>query len=337
MLEHFAKSAEGVGQFRLAQTWRILSYTMGLLLTRRAEYHRERRLAWQDEKRLQQEKEEKKAMKDNKRQSEQYLQEELTPRKLERPKSPVEGFANPSMKSILTEEIESSSNMTTPQARPVRDSMIVDPAIAAPTSTIDIDRLELTPATQSFSASPMKIPERSHREEEPASSVDGYDFYDMDSVTTPAIDIAAPQRRAPLRLDLHLRDPGGYPKLAVWLVMIQMRASKCFLLLVIRVQGNIQAPRKAAVTPAYRKHHLFGPCPMSTQAGIAVRHRRIHVEREVLSTKISKIRELTMNTLIRQSFRGCHRLYASRKPHLMVLISSTMATMMWKIYPMYHQ
>jgi hypothetical protein len=213
MLEHFAKSAEGVGQFRLAQTWRILSYTMGLLLTRRADYHRERRLAWQDEKRLQQEKEEKKAMKDNKRQSEQYLQEELTPRKLERPKSPIEGFANPSMKSILTEEIESTSNMTTPQARPVRDSMIFDTTISAHASAIDSDRLELTPATHSLSASPMRITERVHKDEEPASSVDGYDFYDMDSVTTPAIDIAAPQRRAPLRLDLHIKDPGEYPRI----------------------------------------------------------------------------------------------------------------------------
>jgi WD repeat-containing protein 24 len=213
MLEHFAKSTEGVGQFRLAQTWRILSYTIGLLLTRRAEYHRDCRLAWQDEKRLQQEKEEKKAMKDNQRQSEQYLLEELTPRKLERPKSPVEGFANPSMKSILTEEIESTSNMTTPQARPVRDSMIFDTANAAPTSVIDHDRLELTPAAHSFNASPMRIPERPYRDEEPASSVDGYDFYDMDSMTTPAIDIAAPQRRAPLRLDLHLKDPGEYPRI----------------------------------------------------------------------------------------------------------------------------
>lgn len=213
MLEHFAKSAEGVGQFRLAQTWRILSYTIGLLLTRRAEYRRDRRLAWQDEKRLQQEKEEKEAMKDNHRQSEQYLLEELTPRKLDRPKSPVEGFANPSMKLILTEEIESTSNMTTPQARPVRDSMIFDTAIAAPPSTIDHDRLELTPAAQPLSASPMKIPVRPHRDEEPASSVDGYDFYDMESMTTPAIDIAAPQRRAPLRLDLHLRDPGEYPRI----------------------------------------------------------------------------------------------------------------------------
>lgn len=213
ILEHFAKSAECVGQFRLAQTWRILSYTVCLLLTRRANYHRECRLALQDEKRLQQEREEKRAIKDNKRQSEQYLQEESTPRKLERPNSPAEGFANPSMKSILTEEIESTSNMTTPQARPVRDSLIFDTTTAAPASTVDNDRLELTPATQSLSASPMRIPEREYKDVEPASSVDGYDFYDMDSMTTPAIDIAAPQRRAPLRLDLHLKDPAEYPQI----------------------------------------------------------------------------------------------------------------------------
>lgn len=212
ILEHFARSAEGVGQFRLAQTWKILSYTMGLLLTRRAHYHRERRLAWQDEKRLQLEKEEKKAKKDNQRLSEQYAQDELTPRKLERPKSPAEGFANPSMRSILTEEIESSSNMTTPQARPIRDSMIFDKT-AVPPTTIDNDRLELTPAPQSIRTSPMNIPEQEHRGEEPISSVDGYDFYDMNSLTTPAIDIAGPKRKAPLRLDLHLRDQGEYPRI----------------------------------------------------------------------------------------------------------------------------
>jgi WD repeat-containing protein 24 len=211
-LEHFANSAEGVGQFRLAQTWRILSYTMGLLLTRRADYHRELRLALQDEKRVQQDKKEKKAMKDDRRQSEEYLQEELTPRKSERPKSPVEGIANHSMKSILTEEIESTSNMTTPQARPVGDSMIFDVGTVTHAASIDSDKLELSPATQSFGTSLMKIPERVHGDEEPVSSLDGYDFYDLDSMTTPAIDIAVPARRAPLRLDLHLRDPGEYPR-----------------------------------------------------------------------------------------------------------------------------
>ncbi|KAM0518766.1 hypothetical protein ACHAPS_007638 [Verticillium nonalfalfae] len=44
ILNEFAYAAEGVGQFRLAQTWRILGYAIDLLLRRRAKYHLERRL-----------------------------------------------------------------------------------------------------------------------------------------------------------------------------------------------------------------------------------------------------------------------------------------------------
>jgi hypothetical protein len=44
ILEHYAKAAANVKQFRLAQTWRILAYAVDMLLHRRAQYHLERRM-----------------------------------------------------------------------------------------------------------------------------------------------------------------------------------------------------------------------------------------------------------------------------------------------------
>jgi WD40 repeat protein len=205
ILEHFAKTAEGIGQYRLSQTWRILAYTMGLLLTRRAHHHRELRLLWQEERKAEREKQEKKAKKYGRR--EDYFPDEVTLRKSPNLNTSTEGVARATMKSILTEEIESTSNMTTPLARPTRDSLIFDSVTAAAVSTIDKDELELSP-TQPLKQSPVLIHEPPLKDQEPISSVDGYDFYDMSSFATPAIDIAAPPRRTPLRLDLHMKDQG---------------------------------------------------------------------------------------------------------------------------------
>ncbi|ROW04761.1 hypothetical protein VMCG_04736 [Cytospora schulzeri] len=43
ILEHYAKAAETVSLFRLAQTWRALGFAVDLLLVRRAQYHLDRR------------------------------------------------------------------------------------------------------------------------------------------------------------------------------------------------------------------------------------------------------------------------------------------------------
>ncbi|CCU74801.1 WD repeat protein [Blumeria hordei DH14] len=47
ILEDYGCIAEILGYYRLAQTWRLLGTSIGLLLTRRAEYHRDSRLKYQ--------------------------------------------------------------------------------------------------------------------------------------------------------------------------------------------------------------------------------------------------------------------------------------------------
>lgn len=48
ILEDFANTAQSLGQNSLAQTWNLLGMSMDLLLTRRAEYHRDNRLKCQE-------------------------------------------------------------------------------------------------------------------------------------------------------------------------------------------------------------------------------------------------------------------------------------------------
>ncbi|TQS37753.1 hypothetical protein Golomagni_01761 [Golovinomyces magnicellulatus] len=48
ILEDFAKNAEALGHYTLAQTWRVLRLSMGSLLTRRAQYHRDLRPKYQE-------------------------------------------------------------------------------------------------------------------------------------------------------------------------------------------------------------------------------------------------------------------------------------------------
>lgn len=205
IMEHFARSAEVVGHYRLAQTWRILSYTMELLLTRRAQYHREVRLARHEEKKAMHEKLENRERTENQRRMDQQVLKDSTPRKPLRSRSPLEGPVHLATKSILAEEMESTSNVATPLARPVKDSMILDSA----TTKVENDVFRLPPAAHSPSPLNTDKPRGTHPTTNSFSSEDGYDFYDMASLTTPAIDISAPQRKAPFRLDYNLRGSPG--------------------------------------------------------------------------------------------------------------------------------
>lgn len=191
LAEYFSRVAERAAHYRLAQTWKLLGYTMGLLLTRRAEHHRQYRLAVKIAPSVKDLPKEPESPRD--------LGEE-TPRKFNRANSPFESPLHPGPRSLLAEDIESTSNMATPLVRPIGDNIIQETMEAMHTPLIEQDELQLPDAAHSPSPAPVPIPGPSLSSGYTESSAEGYDFYGLESYT-PAIDLIAPPRKVPLRLD----------------------------------------------------------------------------------------------------------------------------------------
>ncbi|OBT44827.1 hypothetical protein VE00_05009 [Pseudogymnoascus sp. WSF 3629] len=205
IMESFARAAELVGQYRLSQTWKVLSYSISLLLIRRANYHRELRLAEAEKNKASQATIEEQQTKDRQTWGRHRIRVDKTPTKRSRSKSPVnrkEGHISSITRSIMAEE-ESTSTMTTPLARPMRDSLILDTTTQKPLPTVDSEVFSLPEAAHS----PADQSNYSSRKSSDASAYEaGYDFYDLDAIAnTPPISIVVPPRKAPLRLD------GGFP------------------------------------------------------------------------------------------------------------------------------
>lgn len=203
--DSFARTAEGVGHYRLAQTWRLLGHTVNLLLTKRAEYHRECRLKVPEtpaanEKALEQLAEPKSRGHETPRRKRRGWE---TPRKKSRAPSPV---ATPprhhSAITIIPDDVESTSNVATPLVRPVRDQIVSQTREAMHTPiNVDDDVLNLSATTMLPSTpSPIPVPGAVENKTRESPSIDGYDFYGVDSVS-PVVDFHAPQRKPPLRLD----------------------------------------------------------------------------------------------------------------------------------------
>lgn len=192
MMESFAKTAENVGHYRLAQTWRLLSYTMNLLLTRRAEHHRQSRIT------LQQGPPKRTPMKEENKES-RYQRGEDTPRKVTRANTPSGSPRHPTTR-VISDEIESTSNVATPLVRPMRDTIAQETRDAMHTPLLAEDVLELPEAAHSTSPGPIPVPGSSQLSDHTASSIEGYDFYGMEAFS-PALDFVAPPRKQPLRLD----------------------------------------------------------------------------------------------------------------------------------------
>lgn len=206
IMESFARSAELVGQYRLAQTWKILSYAMNLLLVRRAHYHRELRLAQVEEKKVLQEKYGEQQIKDRQRLERRQLYQDQTPTKssLSKPNEDRrEAPLNPAARAVMAEE-ESTSTMTTPLVRPIGDSQILDTVTHELLHIVGQDELSLPAAAHS----PSKNGNGRNNTGNLSPGEEGYDFYDMDALITPAINIAVPPRKAPLRLDAALSHIG---------------------------------------------------------------------------------------------------------------------------------
>lgn len=193
-MEYFAQAAESIAQYRLAQTWRILGYTMNLLLTKRAEYHRQDRLAVkiplvQDV-----------SPQDRQGSPKWKSRGEETPRKIPRPYSPYSSPLHPTSRAAMMEDIESTSNVATPLVRPVQDIIEHKTREAMQTSLVEDDELQLPGPAHGASATPLFAPGSNNSSDYTASSVEGYDFYGMESFS-PSVDFVAPPRKHPLRLD----------------------------------------------------------------------------------------------------------------------------------------
>ncbi|KAI8624797.1 hypothetical protein F5Y19DRAFT_467552 [Xylariaceae sp. FL1651] len=214
ILNQYARAAESVSQFRLAQTWRILSYAMNLLLTSRSKYHLERRLTNSGRKRSPSLKADEGRSLSLRVDSSSQLQigAEETPKKPPSIAS-VDSRQTPG-RSVLAEEIESESNLPTPLARPVRDDLIEIETFNNETKLTPVqetDIFSLPPAIHSSRPSPRRrlnstslsiMSQESHM-----SSTEGYDFYDVGAVETLPMAIDVPKKKEPLRLESTL--PGS--------------------------------------------------------------------------------------------------------------------------------
>ncbi|SPQ17657.1 787e5f86-6b8f-4401-a052-dd6355bc31e3 [Thermothielavioides terrestris] len=222
ILEHYARAAAHVKKFRLAQTWRILAFAVDMLLHRRAQYHLERRMDRHHY--AVRRKSEAKAKAKAKALAELFsapmqttLDGEDTPRKV----VPLTSFDNAlRSRSLLSEELESTSNVPTPLARPVPDLPDVDrPDVRERgrklTPIVEPESFTLPPAARPPSLDSRKrldsvpLSVASHESEATYASTEGYDFYDTEALAN-AIDV--PRMRSAPTQALDYRRPASPPR-----------------------------------------------------------------------------------------------------------------------------
>jgi WD40 repeat protein len=192
-VEYFSRTAENVGHYRLAQTWRLLAFTLNLLLARRAEHHRQSRVT------LQQGPPKRTFAKEESKSPRSSQRGEETPRKFTRANTPSHSPLRAAVRAT-SDEIESTSNVATPLVRPVRDTIAQETREAMHTPLLSEDVLELPEAAHSTRPTPIPCSGSSTSSDRATSSIEGYDYFDTESFL-PAADYLAPQRKQPLRLD----------------------------------------------------------------------------------------------------------------------------------------
>ncbi|KAI2620419.1 hypothetical protein GGR54DRAFT_97697 [Hypoxylon sp. NC1633] len=215
IIERYARASESVSQFRLAQTWRILSYAIGLLLSRRSQYHLEQRLVRRENLNVDADKS---AFDDRFVFSKTDVSPRLklngddTPRKAVSVTS-LEG-RHPLGKSLLAEEMVSESNVPTPLAQPVREESIEYRDHVAGrqlTPVLEMESFNLPPAILPENPSPRRRLNSTALStlslDSQRSSTEGYDFYDLEAVENIPRAIDVPKKREPLTLDF--REPGS--------------------------------------------------------------------------------------------------------------------------------
>ncbi|CAK7264162.1 SEA (Seh1-associated) complex subunit [Sporothrix epigloea] len=238
ILDTYARAAETTSQFRLAQVWRVLAFAMDVLLRSRGQYHRERRAAGVGFHATTDGDQHDKSNKDSQAEkirgtrlplsnlsastleSETHQNHDL-PAKKTSSKGAKDMAASRILpvRSLLAEEIESTSNMPTPLARPITgnptysaeqhsfggskggafDHMESSPKSRYGSQDLptDLDTFSLPPARyhefQAFPSSRHLTSTASHNSNNAMSgihmpSVEGYDFYDTEAIAN-AIDV----------------------------------------------------------------------------------------------------------------------------------------------------
>jgi WD repeat-containing protein 24 len=216
IMDHYSKAAETVGQFRLSQVWKILAFAMKLLLQRRAQHHLDRRTGELE--------------RSNKATAKLLSKPPATLKGIDEipklgqvqlvqsglaepeaafgsgPKPPASVERSSHLRSLLSEELESTSQTTTPLARPVDCENQGGTGPVDQIRELDDHHFEygkkLTPVQEGGSFTlppPVKRPaQRQRLDSEPLStfshdsdtyaSTEGYDFYDTDAISQ-AIDV----------------------------------------------------------------------------------------------------------------------------------------------------
>ncbi|KAM0455378.1 hypothetical protein ACHAPV_000678 [Trichoderma viride] len=200
IMEQYAVAAENVRQYRLSQTWRILAYAMSLLLEKRAEYHLRLRTEKFRKRSIDEGKSNMKRTTSHIRVS-QLANGDDSSRRPSGQAGSVDGRP-PMTRSLLAEEIESTSNVPTPLVRPVGEGTTIEwderhfPHGKKLTPIIEPESLNLGPSAHgSYRPSPRQrhdsapISEMSHDSEASKASItEGYDFYDTEALAR-AIDV----------------------------------------------------------------------------------------------------------------------------------------------------
>ncbi|KAK4143967.1 uncharacterized protein C8A04DRAFT_11906 [Dichotomopilus funicola] len=216
ILEHYARAAASVKQYRLAQTWRILAYAVDMLLHRRAQYHLDRRMDRQHDAEMKKSEAKAKAkakaldkvfhptpIQPTTATSVSVIGEE-TPRKVSSSLVTFDKALHP--RSLLAEEFESTSNVPTPVARPVQDSpdgvhaRLERERGRKLTPIVEPESFTLPPAVHP--GPPLAVRKRldsvpvsvvSHGSENTYASTEGYDFYDTEAMLDGPDDVISPR------------------------------------------------------------------------------------------------------------------------------------------------
>lgn len=205
-MEFFARSAEDIGHYRLAQTWRQLGYVVNMLLTRRAEYHRSSATI-EDLKLHHFDVRQRKPAPDPESKANTDRGED-TPKRNPRDHTPLDSPKFRHGHTAIAAEMESTSNVATPLVRPVRDTIAHGTREAMQTPILPGDDDMKLPGPKHQPPNPIPITGTSLARSSPTatdSSVEGYDFYGMDTFS-PSLEYTAPSRKATLRLDY--QEPG---------------------------------------------------------------------------------------------------------------------------------
>lgn len=207
IMQHYSKAAETVGHFRLAQTWKIVAHALHLLLSRRAQYHLDVRSG-------ELERSDKARRKSKSPSASKALDTgSVVPNEASRdglhPSFAIDKAVY--LRSLLSEELESTSNVPTPVARPVdgEDRSLVAHFDQAGHPFEYGKKLTPVQEGESFTLPPplqRRPSPRKRLDSEPIStfsndsdayaSTEGYDFYDTETISK-AIDVPSKNHDGP--------------------------------------------------------------------------------------------------------------------------------------------